>query len=76
MQIIICRLYFKPISVDGWAPLVCIINLSATIKVIGGDNTDVPFEFPAFTTSSYSTEGVRLFNVTVVSSVSSFWAAL
>ena len=52
------------------------MNLSATTKVIGGDKTDVPFEFPAFTTSSYSTEGVRFFNVMVVASVSSFCANL
>ena len=68
--------FHKPISVDGWAPFVLIMNLSATTKVIGGDNIDVPLALPAFTTSSYSTDGVRSFRVTVVSSVSSFCALL
>ena len=55
---------------------VLIMNLSATTNVIGGDRTDVPFEFPALTTSSYSTAGVKFFNVALVSTVSSFWGNL
>ena len=52
------------------------MNLSATMKVIGSDNTEVPFVFPAFTTSSYVTEGVRFFRVAVVPSTSIFCATL
>ena len=73
---IILAEYYKPMSVDGSAPLVWMINLSATTNVMGGDNTEVPFVFPALTTSSYCTDGVRFFKVTVVSEVSSFWGTL
>ena len=58
------------------AEFVLIMNLSATTKVMGGERIDVPFEFPALTTSSYSTDGVKFFNVALVSTVSSFCGTL
>lgn len=35
------------------------MRLSSVIKTVGGVSVDVPWEFPAFTTASYLTPGLR-----------------